>query len=78
VGSDSSITHSGYVRARTGLVEAQNKIIRNKTIKKIFFFLILKLKKYIQKTIKTIKIQKYFWSEINIFKVYQFAQLIRW
>jgi len=37
VGSDSSIAHGGYVGARTGLVEAQNKIIRNKTTKNISF-----------------------------------------
>jgi len=67
VGSDSSIAHGGYVGARTGLVEAQNKIIRNKTIKKKFLFLNLKhfffLIKKIQKNNKNIKKYK------NIFGV---------
>jgi len=52
VSFDSSIAHGGYVGARIGLVEAQNKIIRNKTIKKTFLFLI-------KKSNKKLKIQKF-------------------
>jgi len=37
VGSDSSIAYGRYVGARTGLVEAQNKIIRTFFFKNISF-----------------------------------------
>jgi len=54
MGSNSSITHGGYVGARTELIEAQNKIIQNKT-KKTFLFLIKKIQKN-NKNIKNTKI----------------------
>jgi len=56
VDSDSSIARGGYVGARTGLVEAQNKIIRNKTIKNISFLNLKSISKKIQKNNKNTKI----------------------